>query len=113
MKAIIRLLLDIKFSHTVFAMPFAILGAFMAATFEGPVDWSLLGGQLTVIVLCMVFARTVAMLANRILDRKIDADNPRTSSRGERTACECEGADCGLATRKSGIVWSVAGSERT
>jgi len=81
MKAIVRLLLDIKFSHTVFAMPFAILGAFMAATFEGPVEWSLLGGQLTVIVLCMVFARTVAMLANRILDRKIDADNPRTSGR--------------------------------
>jgi len=66
---------DIKLSHTVFAMPFALLAACMAA--GGWPAWS----QMALIVLCMVFARTFAMLANRYLDRKIDADNPRTAGR--------------------------------
>ena len=90
MTPITALLRDIKFSHTIFAMPFAILGGFMAATdssgvvsgsfggsFEGMFG-GMFGGQLVGIVLCMVFGRTVAMLANRILDVKIDGKNPRT-----------------------------------
>ena len=77
----LKLLTDIKISHTVFAMPFALLGAFMAATHDGTINWTTFGFQLALIVLCMFFARNVAMLANRILDRKFDATNPRTQSR--------------------------------
>ena len=79
--ALTKLLSDIKISHTIFAMPFAILGAFMASTHDGAVQWNTFGWQLAVIVGCMFFARNVAMLANRILDRDIDAKNPRTKNR--------------------------------
>ncbi len=74
---------DIKLQHSVFAMPFAVLGAFMAAApAQGAgIDWPRLGGILGLIVLAMVLARTVAMLANRLLDREIDARNPRTAGR--------------------------------
>lgn len=88
---------DIKIAHSVFALPFALLAAFMAAapvkkgtvpffTDGGKLDtvpilWSRFGGQLALIVCAMVFARTVAMLANRLLDREIDRHNPRTAGR--------------------------------
>lgn len=75
------LLLDIKLSHTIFAMPFAVLGGFMAASTTGEVVWADFTGQLILIVVCMVFARTVAMIANRILDHAIDGVNPRTEHR--------------------------------
>lgn len=66
---------DIKLSHTVFALPFALLATFLAA--EGwPTPL-----QLLLIVLCMVTARTVAMSANRLLDAQLDAANPRTRGR--------------------------------
>ena len=82
MTSTLRLLLsDIKVSHTVFAMPFALLGAFMAATYEGPIEWNAFAGQLVLIVACMFFARNFAMLSNRITDVAIDADNPRTRNR--------------------------------
>jgi 4-hydroxybenzoate polyprenyltransferase len=68
---------DIKVSHTVFAMPWAILSAVMAwDVTRGP-----LAGKLALIVVCMVTARTVAMAANRLLDAGIDAKNPRTARR--------------------------------
>jgi len=66
----------IKFSHTVFAMPFALLAAVLAfrgATFNGT--------QLVWIVLAMVGARTWAMAINRVVDAHFDALNPRTSAR--------------------------------
>jgi 4-hydroxybenzoate polyprenyltransferase len=66
---------DIKFSHTVFAMPWALLATFLAA---GGMPRA---GQLGLIVLCMVTARTVAMSANRLLDAELDARNPRTAGR--------------------------------
>ncbi len=66
---------DIKISHTIFAMPFALLSAFLAAN-----GWPR-AGQLLLIVLCMVFARTVAMAMNRLLDARLDALNPRTAGR--------------------------------
>lgn len=68
----------IKFSHTVFAMPFALLGFFLGWLAEPQVfSWRLLG----LVVLCMVFARSAAMAFNRYLDRDIDAKNPRTRTR--------------------------------
>src|SRR2546423_527323 len=66
---------DIKISHTVFALPFAVLSAFVAAG-----GWPR-AGQLALILLCMVTARTVAMSANRLLDAQLDAQNPRTAGR--------------------------------
>ena len=65
----------IKFPHTVFALPFALLSAFRAA---GGVPSA---GLLAKILVAMVSARTAAMTFNRIADRKIDARNPRTSGR--------------------------------
>ncbi len=77
---------DIKLAHSVFAMPFAILGAFLVAPHLGDapehgIDWSRFGGMLVLIVVCMVFARNWAMLVNRVADAKIDAANPRTARR--------------------------------
>lgn len=77
---------DIKIAHSVFALPFAILAAFMAALPERvsdtfSIDWRRFVGQLALVVAAMVFARTVAMLANRWIDREIDKHNPRTMNR--------------------------------
>jgi 4-hydroxybenzoate polyprenyltransferase len=66
---------DIKLSHSIFALPFALLSAFLAA--QGFPGYTKLG----LIVLCMVLARTVGMAANRILDAHLDAANPRTAAR--------------------------------
>lgn len=65
----------IKFEHTLFALPFAFLGAIMAA--NGLPAWT----QLLWITLAMVGARSAAMTFNRIVDRDVDAENPRTSTR--------------------------------
>jgi 4-hydroxybenzoate polyprenyltransferase len=98
---------DIKLAHSVFALPFALLAAVMAAlgptggTYFVSADgageqwtrhpylhpdythafWGEFLGQMTLIILAMIFARTCAMLANRLLDRKLDANNPRTAGR--------------------------------
>ncbi|MFM8222256.1 MAG: UbiA-like polyprenyltransferase, partial [Planctomycetaceae bacterium] len=71
----------VRFSHTLFALPFALLSAVLAwrqtALERGTWRWQ----QLLGILLCMVFARTVAMAFNRLVDRQIDAGNPRTAGR--------------------------------
>lgn len=68
----------IKFSHTVFALPFAFIGFTLAvAHFHYPFKWELL----LEVLLCMVFARSAAMSFNRYLDRRFDALNPRTAKR--------------------------------
>jgi len=68
----------IKFSHTVFALPFAMLGFFLAIHHTGQgIPFQLLA----LVVLCMVFARSAAMAFNRYLDRDVDQRNPRTRSR--------------------------------
>src|ERR1700755_200057 len=69
----------VTFSHTIFAMPFAFIGFFLAitTTHGHPFQWRLL----LLMVLCMVFARNSAMAFNRYLDRDIDAINPRTAKR--------------------------------
>ncbi|MCH2129704.1 MAG: putative 4-hydroxybenzoate polyprenyltransferase [Pirellulaceae bacterium] len=80
----IRMLLEmIRFSHTLFALPFALLSAVMAWTTPDPAgdplsfQWSSLVGILG----CMAFGRSAAMSFNRITDRHIDKANPRTASR--------------------------------
>src|SRR5215469_15310310 len=74
-----RLLLDaIKFEHTIFALPFAYLGAILAARDQhgwpglAPLIW---------VTLAMAGARTVAMAVNRLADASMDALNPRTANR--------------------------------
>ena len=64
----------IKFSHTIFAMPFAFIGFFLA-TQSHEFQWN----TLTYVVLCMLFARSAAMAFNRYIDRDIDTNNPRTA----------------------------------
>ena len=65
----------IKWEHSIFALPFALCGAMLAA--GGWPSW----WQLLWIVVCMVSARSAAMAFNRLVDAKIDAENPRTRSR--------------------------------
>jgi 4-hydroxybenzoate polyprenyltransferase len=68
----------IRFSHTIFALPFALLSAVLAWQSPGVhFVWTDLLG----IVLCMVFARSAAMAFNRLADRHLDAANPRTAGR--------------------------------
>lgn len=75
MSPLARFLTFIRFSHTVFALPFA-LGSMVVAA-DGFPGWRIFG----LILLCMVFARTAAMTFNRIADWEIDKRNPRTQGR--------------------------------
>jgi 4-hydroxybenzoate polyprenyltransferase len=70
----------VKFSHSIFALPFAVIAAFLAAR-HLPGNGLPHAGQMGLIVICMVAARSVAMTFNRIVDAQIDARNPRTASR--------------------------------
>ncbi len=65
----------IKFSHTIFALPFALTGALLAA--QGLPTWQ----QIFWIVMAMIGARTAAMGLNRVIDAEIDGENPRTKGR--------------------------------
>ena len=68
----------VLFAHSVFALPFAMIGFFLGVTTtDHPFNWLLL----VLVLLCMVFARNAAMAFNRYLDRDIDAKNPRTQMR--------------------------------
>ena len=68
----------VKFSHTVFALPFAIIGFFIGVDhIQSSPDWTLF----LKVVLCMVFARSAAMGFNRFIDRKFDEQNERTANR--------------------------------
>lgn len=89
----------VKFSHTIFAMPFALIGFMLALSALPRVQWNLPGSigweqenstalnaqaiiiKLALVVACMVFARSAAMAFNRYLDRRFDAMNPRTAIR--------------------------------
>lgn len=70
---------DIKLAHSVFALPFALLAAFLARPADGL--WPRFAAQLALVVVCMVAARTWAMMVNRLADRAFDAANPRTARR--------------------------------
>src|SRR5580692_6105923 len=65
----------IKWEHSIFALPFALTGAVLAADGWPPLR------VLFWIVVCMVSARSAAMAFNRLVDARLDADNPRTASR--------------------------------
>src|SRR5215471_11539269 len=73
--SIVRFLRLIRFSHTIFALPFALGALVVAAN-----GWPSLR-ILVLVVVCMVFARTAAMLFNRLVDWSLDQRNPRTASR--------------------------------
>ncbi len=68
----------IKFSHTIFAFPFALMGVVLASLANGSAPSF---GQVFWVCLAMVGARTTAMGLNRLIDAKIDAGNPRTADR--------------------------------
>jgi 4-hydroxybenzoate polyprenyltransferase len=90
----------IRFSHTLFALPFALLAAVMAWTAPSPgghrieFRWVHLVG----ILVCMVCARSAAMAFNRIADRTLDAANPRTRTRH---------LPAGLLTLRSAVVFTI------
>jgi 4-hydroxybenzoate polyprenyltransferase len=69
----------VRFSHTLFALPFALLGAALAA--HGPGGWHGRGRDWLGILVCMATARSAAMAFNRLTDRRIDALNARTAMR--------------------------------
>jgi 4-hydroxybenzoate polyprenyltransferase len=80
----IRTVLEmIKFEHSVFALPFALVGALLAAHFTTH-GWPTLR-QLVWIIVAMVTARTAAMTINRIVDLRYDKENPRTKMRALAT----------------------------
>ncbi|MBK8193336.1 MAG: UbiA family prenyltransferase [Lewinellaceae bacterium] len=86
----------VKFSHTIFAMPFALTAFFIALSQQREgMDWL----KLALVILCMVFARSAAMAFNRYLDRDIDAVNPRTRVRE---------IPSGVITPKAALVFVVA-----
>src|SRR4026209_1368732 len=66
----------VRFSHSVFALPFALAGALLAAR-RAPFSWTAIGW----ILLAMVAARSAAMGFNRLVDARLDALNPRTANR--------------------------------
>ncbi len=112
----------VRFSHTLFALPFALLSAIMAWRWSRPssyfigeggramyvplsFDWlsEVLWREICGILLCMIFARSAAMAFNRLADRRLDATNPRTATRhlpaGILTTAQVTlfAAACGLA----------------
>lgn len=92
MKGLAGFLKFIRFSHTIFALPFALGAMFVAA--DGIPGWPVLVG----ILAAMVTARTAAMTFNRLVDWEIDQRNPRTSMRHQ------------LVSKRAAIVWCVVAS---
>lgn len=107
----------IKFSHTIFAMPFALIGLFMGfESWKGVKEEKLtIGGRILydifwanefiligiLVVLCMIFARSAAMAFNRYLDRQYDAKNPRTAIRE---------IPSGIITAKNALAFTIISS---
>jgi 4-hydroxybenzoate polyprenyltransferase len=97
----VRHLLElIRFSHTLFALPFALLAAVMAwnenARATPPIGWC--WNELVGILVCMATARSAAMAFNRLADERLDAENPRTRARH---------LPAGLLTRTSVVLFAV------
>jgi len=66
----------IKFSHTIFALPFALIGFTLAISQR---DYTFTWDKLLFVLLCMIFARNAAMAFNRYIDKDVDSENPRTA----------------------------------
>lgn len=99
MKPIRNFLSLVKFSHTLFALPFALIGYFMGIKFSvHEFDWILF----VKVLLCMIFARSAAMAFNRYIDRDIDAAN-------ERTAVERE-IPTGIISPKAALIFVIINS---
>jgi len=87
----------IKFSHTIFAMPFALIGFFLTSQ-QYNFEWI----TLLYVVLCMLFARSAAMAFNRYIDRYIDTANPRT--------CEIREIPNGTISAKNALLFVIVNS---
>ncbi len=88
----------VKFSHTIFAMPFALIGFFLGVRdLEMGSDSNLLL-KFILVILCMVFARSAAMAFNRYLDRHFDSLNPRTAVRE---------IPAGIITAKNALMFTI------
>ncbi len=98
MRSVKKYLSLIKFSHSIFAMPFALIGFFLAVLrgnhpdntgdfsgfperFSDLTYWQAISVKFLLVILCMIFARSAAMAFNRWLDKHFDALNPRTAIR--------------------------------
>lgn len=101
---VLRFLRLIRFSHTIFALPFALGALIVAAS-----GWPSLR-ILVLVVVCMVFARTAAMLFNRLVDWSLDQRNPRTASR--HLLVSKPGAIMLLAVSSSGFLLAAAAINR-
>jgi len=98
---------DIKLAHSVFALPFAVLGACMAWP-QGE-SAGRFAGKLLLVVACMVLARTWAMLVNRIADAGFDANNPRTARRAVASGQLPKSTAIALASTSAGLFVLVTG----
>jgi 4-hydroxybenzoate polyprenyltransferase len=93
----------IRFSHSIFALPFALTGALLAAR-EHPLTWS----RVAWIVVAMVAARSAAMGFNRLVDARLDAKNPRTAMREiPRGAMSAAEATVFVAVASAVFVWAA------
>jgi len=93
-----RLTLEmIKWEHSVFALPFALTGAVLAAQGWPP------GRVLLWIVVCMISARSAAMAFNRLVDARLDAENPRTAMRALPAGLLSQGFVAGFVVISSGV----------
>ncbi len=103
---LVRYVNFVKLPHTVFALPFALLGLLVASR-EQPVTWRTLG----LVVVAFTCARFVALGFNRIADRALDARNPRTRGRelpaGRLTPAQAWGAVLGAAALFLGSAWAL------
>lgn len=88
----------VTFSHTIFALPFALLGYFLAVS-QPSIDFQWI--TLVYVLLCMVFARNAAMAFNRYLDRDIDEKNPRTATRE---------VPAGIISERSALIFVIVNS---
>jgi len=88
----------VTFAHTIFAMPFALIGFFLAVGYH---DYEFSIWTLLIVILCMILARNAAMGLNRYADRKLDAKNPRTANRE---------IPSGIIKANSALIFAIANS---
>lgn len=106
----VRTFLDlIKFAHSIFALPFALVAAALAVRSGVERSISQWVGLVGLVIWCMVAARTYAMSVNRLLDRKLDARNPRTARRPSVTGAVSPGFMYGAVGLSASLFLAGAG----